>query len=75
MIWSFILAALGIYGIFLAGKKNYWGWAVGFGVQFLWVIFAIVTNQYGFIISAIAYAWVYGKNFKSWRKDKANETN
>lgn len=72
-MWSFILAAVGIYGLYLAGKKNKYGWLIGFFAQFLWVIFAIATAQYGFLITAFAYGWVYGKNFKSWgSKEKEN---
>lgn len=71
MIWSFILAGIGIFGIYLAGKKNKLGLAIGFGSQFLWIIFAVSTQQYGFILSAFAYAWVYGLNFTKWNKEKA----
>lgn len=69
MIWSLALAAVGVLGLYLSGKKNYWGWGIGLGAQVLWIAYAIVTQQWGFIISALAYAWVYGKNFLSWRKD------
>lgn len=68
MIWSFTLAAIGILGIWLAGKNSKWGWAVGLGAQVLWFIFAIVTKQYGFILTALAYGWVYGSNFIKWHK-------
>jgi hypothetical protein len=66
--WPIFLAALGIFGIYLAGKKNKLGWAVGVFAQLMWIIYAIVTKQYGFIISALAYGFVYYKNFASWKK-------
>jgi hypothetical protein len=69
MIWSLALAAVGVLGLYLSGKKNYWGWGIGLGAQVLWIVYAIVTQQWGFILSALAYGWVYGKNFLSWRKD------
>lgn len=69
MIWSITLAAIGILGIYISGKKNYWGWGIGLAAQVLWIIFAIVTQQWGFILSALAYGWVYGKNFLSWRSE------
>jgi hypothetical protein len=68
MIWSFILAGIGVFGIYLAGKKNKIGWAVGFFAQILWVIYALVTKQYGFIASACAYGFIYGKNYLEWRR-------
>jgi hypothetical protein len=68
VLWSYALAVVGILGIYLAGRKNLWGWAVGVFAQVLWIVFAVVTQQYGFIVSALAYGFVYGKNFLSWRK-------
>lgn len=69
MIWSIALAVIGVFGLYISGKKNYWGWGIGLAAQVLWIIFAIVTQQWGFILSALAYGWVYGKNFLAWRKD------
>lgn len=69
MYWSYILTAGGILGIYLAGKKNMYGWALGLFMQVLWVIYAVQTKQYGFILSAIAYGIVYGMNFYRWHND------
>jgi len=35
----------------------------------LWITYALITKQYGFIFSAIAYAAVYIKSFIHWRRD------
>lgn len=69
LVWSIVLAATGILGLFLAGSKNRLGWAISFSAQVLWIIFAIVTKQYGFILSAIAYGWVYARNYLKWRRE------
>lgn len=69
MIWSFVLAAVGIAGIYLAGKKSKWGWGLGLAAQVLWLIFAVVTAQYGFILTAVAYGAVYGKNLYQWHRE------
>ena len=66
IVWSVALAAVGILGIYLAGRKNLWGWAIGTGAQVLWIIYALVTTQYGFILSALAYGAVYGRNWWRW---------
>lgn len=66
MLWSYSLAAVGILGIWLAGRRNLWGWAVGCGAQVLWIVYALVTDQYGFIVSALAYGVVYGRNWLRW---------
>lgn len=62
--WSFVLAAIGIFGLYLAGSNNKWGWAVGIFAQFLWAWYAIHTKQYGFLISCVGYGSVYIRNFR-----------
>lgn len=73
MWWSWLLAGIGIFGIWLAGRKNLWGWAIGFGSQALWITYAVVTDQLGFIFSAVGYGWVYGRNYLRWRADAKRE--
>lgn len=68
--WSVALAAIGILGIWLAGRKNLWGWALGVAAQLLWIAYAIVTQQWGFILSALAYGWVYGLNWWKWARER-----
>lgn len=70
--WSWLLTAIGVFGLYLAGRKNYWGWGVGIAAQVLWIAYASATQQWGFYVSAIAYGWVYVKNLLSWRNE-ANE--
>jgi len=71
--WSFTLAAFGILGIYMAGSRNLWGWIISFSMQGLWITYAIVTEQYGFIASSLGYAWVYGRNYLKWRKEMKEE--
>ena len=72
-IWSFALTAVGVLGIYVSGKRNYWGWGIGLGAQVLWFAYAIATQQWGFIVSCFAYGYVYWKNFRQWRKDAAGQ--
>lgn len=71
--WSWVLTAVGVTGLLLAGRKQKAGWAVGFGAQALWITYAIVTRQWGFIFSALAYGSVYARNFLAWRRDERAE--
>jgi hypothetical protein len=70
--WSYILTAGGVFGLYLAGRKVWWAWYVGLGAQVLWVAYALATKQYGFLISAMAYGWVYFKNGIQWQKERPN---
>jgi hypothetical protein len=69
MMWSWILAVIGVTGIFFVGRKTIWGWVVLLVNECLWIAYALITDQYGFIFSAIAYAAVYIKSFIHWRRD------
>lgn len=70
MWWSYILTAVGVAGLYLAGRGYWWSWLIGFGAQALWVAYAIATRQWGFIISAVAYGSVYFRNARKWWKDQ-----
>ena len=69
LVWSFALASVGIFGLWLAGRHNAVGWAVGFGAQLLWVAYATATEQWGFYVSAAGYGWVYARNYLAWRRE------
>lgn len=74
LLWSFVLSGVGIVGIILAGSKRKVGWLVGFLVQPLWIVFAITTGQYGFILNAVIYAAVYARNWLRWRREQLAAT-
>lgn len=71
--WSYALTTVGVFGLFLAGRKSYWGWAVGLGAQGLWIAYAYATSQPGFYISALAYGGVYAWNLVKWRRTAREE--
>jgi hypothetical protein len=65
------LAAIGVTGIFLVGRKTIWGWLVLCVNECLWIAYALATEQYGFILAAVAYGIVYIKSFMHWKNDDA----
>jgi len=75
MMWSWFLATLGIAGLVLAGNKNKVGWALGVLTQVFWIAYAIATKQYGFILGALAYSYVYGRNYLKWRREELKVQN
>lgn len=68
--WSWILTSIGIIGLYLVGKHSLWGWVIGAGVQFLWLTYAIVTRQWGFLVSAFAYGSINIRNYMRWYIEK-----
>ena len=71
--WSWGLAALGITCLYFISRRSTrsWGWFGALAIQGLWIVYALVTRQWGFIVSAIAYGAMYGKNLVSWQREKA----
>lgn len=69
-IGSVVLAIVGLIGMEIAGRKSHWGWFIGLMAQVLWIIFATVTGQYGFYLSAVGYGLMYGKNWWKWRQER-----
>ena len=72
MMWSYVLAAIGVTGIYFVGRKSIWAWFLLLFNECLWMIYAITTEQYGFIFAAIAYAIVYIRSYVHWSKEPVN---
>ena len=69
-MWSWVLAVIGVTGIFFVGRKTIWGWHILLLNETLWITYAVITKQYGFIFSALAYGIVYIKSYMLWRKEE-----
>lgn len=67
--WSWLLTGVGVTGLYFAGRKRALGWGIGIAAQVLWFLYAVVTQQWGFIVSCLAYGSVYTKNFLAWRSE------
>lgn len=72
--WSWILGLLGVVGFVLAGRKIWWAWYVNIGTQFLWLAYAIITWQLGFLVSAAVYFFVFTQNAVRWTKERHDDT-
>ena len=74
-LWSWGLAALGVTCLYFISRKSTRtiGWAGALGIQGIWIVYAIVTRQWGFIASAVAYGLMYGKNLLAWRREAGVE--
>jgi hypothetical protein len=64
-VWSYVLSAMGLTVQFLAGNKRWHNaaWILGFVSQFPWLVYAVISDQWGFFISSTCYALVYAYNF------------
>lgn len=69
-VWSYTLAPFGLLGLWMAGRRNKWGWLLGVATQGLWLAYAVSTRQWGFIPGSLAYGFIYVKNFLNWNKEE-----
>ena len=71
--WSWLLTAAGLTCFWLAGRKAWWAWYVGLAAQSLWLIYALGTRQWGFLVGVAAYSAVYAKNARAWTAEHRAE--
>lgn len=72
MWWSVALTAIGATSTLLTLRKNIAGPALGVFSQFLWLAYAIITKQWGFLGSVAIYGPLNAWGFVAWRKEKQN---
>ena len=71
-IWSWVLGTLGVTGLLIAGNRVWWGWLINLANEILWVVYAVKTKQYGFILMAGVYALVYARNARNgWKHNES----
>ena len=67
---DWVLTIVGLTGFVLAGRKVWWAWYVNLACQALWLAYALITQQYGFIVAALAYSVVFTRNAIAWTRDR-----
>jgi hypothetical protein len=67
-IWSFALVILGASGMLLVGRNIALGWAVAIINETLWIVYGILSYQYGFILGGLIYIVVFYRNYRKWSK-------
>ncbi len=67
--FSWIVTILGLVGFYLAGKKVWWCWYINIVNQIAWVIFAIITDYYAFLLGTLFYFIVFTKNAYHWTRE------
>ena len=60
--WSWFLTAVGVTWLWLAGSGRWWAWGLGICAEGCWIVYAITTKQYGFIVGALAYGAIHARN-------------
>jgi len=64
--WSWILTVPQLFAYWQIGNLQRWAWLVAFAVDVLWVVYALLTAQYGFMTSAVAFGLLALRNWWRW---------
>ena len=67
LYWSWLLTSLQVLALWAAGAEYRWGWLLGASVQPPWIVYAVLTDQVGFIPGCAISAAVQICSFVRWR--------
>ncbi len=67
--WSWALTLMGCTCFILAGRKVWWSWYVGLATQVLWAAYAVLTQQWGFLVGVPLYGATYVTNAVAWTRE------
>lgn len=62
-----LLSAITVYSMLLAGNKKRGAWAVGLVNQLLWLIWIVLSSAWGLLPMNAALWIVYGRNYLKWK--------
>ena len=70
--WTWVLFAMeivGVTGMFVVGKKIWWGWAIVLVHSIPWFIYSIGHDKPGFIAMACMWWVTHFYNMMKWRRE------
>lgn len=67
MYLDWITGCVTLLGMYLIGKKLWYGWAVGLANQGLWLALIYARELWGLLPLTLALTWLYTKNLRAWR--------
>lgn len=72
--WSIALTVGALVSCWLIGDRRRVGYLVGNALQAGWLAYAVVTEQWAFVLSAVVFVVVNTRNYRKWKHlDDAEE--
>lgn len=65
-----LLSAITIYTMFLAGDRKKYTWLIGLGNQALWLVWIVASAAWGLLPMNIALWIVYTRNHFKWAQER-----
>lgn len=70
--WTWILfgmEVIGVSGMFLVGRRFWWGWLVVLAHSVPWFVYSIANNKPGFIAMSLMWWTMHAYNATRWFKE------
>ena len=69
VILPWIISTIGIYVAWEIGNKRRWIFLVKVGNQTLWIVWIIISENWGFMPMGVAFTVIYLRNHFKWIKE------
>ena len=66
---SILTSLVTLFGMWLVGRKDWRGWAVGLANQLLWLVLIIQTRAWGLLLLTASLSFLYARSLIAWRRD------
>lgn len=66
--WSVGLAIGAVWSAWLLGNRNRAGWSLGLVLQLGWIVYSVMSRQWGFLASAVVFTVVDARNYLKWKR-------
>lgn len=66
-----VLSAVTVASLYLAGNKNIWAWILSIGNQAVWLLWIVLSASWGLIPGNIALWYVSIRNYRKWKNESS----
>jgi hypothetical protein len=71
-IYAYVLSATSALMLWLMGSKSKWGPRVGLINQVLWIVYTVITKQWGLLPGTLIYTFIHLRNAINWERKSKN---
>ena len=66
--WSWMLTIVSCIGFYFAARRPLLGWSISLFTEVLWVAYAVLSKQWGFIFGAFFFSVIFILNIRKARR-------
>lgn len=73
LVWTllpWVISAVTMTAMWLAGSKSVHAWTLGLGNQVLWFAWIVHTESWGLLVLTGGMVCIYTRNLRRWRAER-----